>query len=127
MKFLIFFLIFSNLTFDNNFYSFKINYGSEDCELGIIIEPETPPIGPNAFSVDSEGNIYIADPVNSSIKILSVKEGKISRVIPFKGLYDDLMVSPEGDIYILKRDSSEILKIEKSGKVHSLKLEPGVS
>jgi hypothetical protein len=126
IKFFLFLPLLSSLSFSHKFYSFTINYGSGTGELGIIFEPETPPIGPFAFSTDNEGNIYISDPVNSSIKIFSFKEGKISGAIPFKGLYDDLMVSPLDEIYILKRDSSEILKIEKNGKISSLNFD-GIS
>ncbi len=125
MKIFLIFLIL-NLFSNQKFSSFTINYGSEENEIGIIFEPETPPIGPHSFSVDKSGNIYISDPVNSSIKIFSC-DGKFLKVIPFKDFYDDLMVSPDGDIFILKRDSSEIINIKKDGKINRIKIETEIS
>lgn len=108
------------------FYTFTINYGFQEDEIGIIVEPETPPLGPLSFSADGNGNIYIADPVNSSIKVFSM-QGKLLKIVSFKGFYDDLIVTPEGEIYILKRDSSEVLRIEADGRIISFRISPEIS
>ncbi len=126
MQIFLVFIFLLNFSLEQKFSSFTINYGAEENEVGIVIEPEILPIGPHSFSVDKNGNIYIADPVNSSIKVFSNK-GKILKVIPFKDFYDDLMVSPDGDIFILKRDSSEIISIKTDGKKDTIRIEPEIS
>ncbi|MGQ9617371.1 MAG: hypothetical protein ACUVUG_00235 [Candidatus Aminicenantia bacterium] len=105
------------------FTSYTINYGSEKEELGLYIGYEVPPIGPYSFSVDFDGNLCIADPVNSSVKIFSSKERKVLGIIPLKGFYDDLTVSGEGEIYILDRSSSQILKVGKNGSKRIIKID----
>lgn len=128
MKFIsILLILFLVQASDLKFHSFTIPYGSGKEELGILIEPETPPIGPSSFSVDRDGNIYIADPVNSSIKVFSGKEGKLLKFIPFKGFPDDIAVSENEDIYILDRTSSEIFIIRPDGKQESKRIESDFS
>lgn len=107
--------------------TYIINYGSGDDEIGLLIEPEAPPVGPCSFSVDSRGNIYIADPVNSSIKVFSGKEKKLLKIVSFKGFPDDIAVSEDGGIYILDRTSSEIFIIRPDGKQESKKIESDFS
>lgn len=124
--FILYFLLtpFSDLKL---YLSYTINYGSSDEELGLYIEPETPPIGPHAFSVDSEGNLYIADPVNSSIKIFSGREKKVLKIFSVKDFYDDLSVSPSGDIYLLNRSSSEIIRIDRKEEREKFKVEQNLA
>ncbi len=106
--------------------SYSINYGFGKDELGLIFENEVPPIGPNSFCVDGEGNIYISDPVNSSIKIFSGRERRVIKTFYIKGIYDDLSVTSEGDIFLLKRESSEIIQIKKDGKKLSIRVRPEI-
>lgn len=128
MIFFILYFFLNSLSSDLKLYlSYIINYGSADEELGLYIEPETPPVGPHAFSVDPEGNLYIADPVNSSIKIFSGKKKKVLKIFSVKDFYDDLSVSPSGDIYLLKRASSEIIRMDRNGERGKFKIESNLT
>lgn len=128
MKLILILLILNLLqTSHLKFHSFTIPYGSGREELGILIEPEVPPMGPCSFSIDSNGSIYIADPVNSSIKVFSGKEGKLLRVVSLNLIPDDIAISKNGEIYVLDRSSSEIFKIKPDGKFESEKIEPEFS
>lgn len=89
-------------------------YGKSTENFGIRIEKE--PIGPYSFAVKSEdGSIYIPDPVNGNIKVVSTS-GVIEQVIPFRGYYDDIRVDGNGNIYILDRSGERVLYINSDGK-----------
>lgn len=123
MKIFSILLILSFLQLDElKFNSYTIPYGSGKDELGLFLEPESPPIGPCAFSVDEEGSIYIADPVNSSIKVFSSSGMKLLKIIPFKGFPDDISVSKNGKIYVLDMSSSEIFEIDVDGRIEGFKI-----
>ena len=91
-------------------------YGKGSEYFGIEGVEKGEPIGPYSFAVKNpDGSIYIPDPVNGNIKVIS-SSGSIERMIPFKGYYDDLRVDENGNIYILDRAGQRVIYLDPEGK-----------
>ncbi len=92
------------------------SYGKTPSSFGLI-KGNTEPIGPYSFAVgDPENNIYIPDPVNGNIKIVSSTTGYINKIIHFTGYFDDIRVDKDGRIYLLDRTGQRIIQLDGSGK-----------
>ncbi len=91
-------------------------YGKGPENFGISGVEKGEPVGPYSFAIGGPINsIYIPDPINKDIKIVSLS-GDIERSIPFKGYFDDIRVDREGNIYILDRMGQRILVLNEKGK-----------
>lgn len=108
-------------------YFYVLEYGPSAQEIGILVEEETPRLGPYAFSVARNGEIYIADPVNGCVKVFSVKKGMMERAISIEGLYDDLMVDERGNLFLLDRVASRILKVSLRGEKSAIPIPPAMA
>jgi len=94
-------------------YSWVVSYGAGENELGIEALKETPRLGPCAFSVNA-GKIYILDAVNSAVKVFSREKGRVESAIAVEGVYDDLMVNGQGELFLLDPGTPRLLKIGQS-------------
>ncbi len=92
-------------------------YSKGESSFGLKVKSEEEPIGPYSFAIGGpENNIYITDPVNGFIKVISATTGDIVQNIPFKGYYDDIRVDRQGMIYILDRTGQRIISLAEDGK-----------
>ncbi len=97
-------------------------YGKAPSTFGLKKAEEIEPVGPYSFAIGGPNNdIYIPDPVNGNIKIISSTTGDVIQTVNFSGYFDDIRVDKTGKIYILDRTGARIIEIDKSGK--SLKID----
>lgn len=78
-----------------------IAYGTEKGMVGIFSVEDHPRLGPESFSNDVEGNVYICDGVNERIQVFS-PNGKHLFTIPLEngGTASDIAVDRFGIIYV---------------------------
>ncbi len=89
-----------------NSYNFinigHLDYGSNDNQIGLLLEPGVPPTGPESFWVDDKGRIYVCDTANKKIKLFSAKGEFIDQVsVNFK--CNDVAVDDQNNIFVMDR------------------------
>jgi hypothetical protein len=101
----------------------KSKVGSNDSELGFMTLKNGETIVPSAITIDSNGNIYIADIANDRIQKYD-KDGKflfkINMHIKRKKWYkiiDDLSVDNANNLYVASRHEGKIDKYSPEGKL----------
>jgi sugar lactone lactonase YvrE len=72
--------------------------------------------GPYAVTVDSAGNLYVADWRNFSIRKVS-PGGAVSTVLAGLNYPEDVAVDAAGNLYIADSHDNEVLKVSSSGNV----------
>lgn len=93
------------------------SYGKAPTSFGISKVEEEEPTGPYSFAIGGPDNsIYIPDPVNGDIKVISSSTGDIVKTIKFTGYFDDIRVDKSGRIYILDRTGERIIRLDETGK-----------
>lgn len=102
--------------------AFKSKVGSKDGEVGFMTLKNGETIVPSAITIDSNGNIYIADIANDRIQKFD-KNGKflfkINMHIKRKKWYkiiDDLSVDNADNLYMASRHEGKIDKYSPEGK-----------
>jgi hypothetical protein len=93
--------------------SFILDYGYGPYQLGLLRGGEIPPLGPNAFAVDKNGDIFIADPINDGLKVFSPGQGRMIKFLYVPGIYDDILPDRDGNVFLLERTSAQIIKIDQ--------------
>ena len=78
-----------------------IAYGREKESVGMVSIKDFPRLGPESFSNDSEGNLYICDTVNQRIQIF-LPDGKYKFTIPLEDgmTASDIAIDRFGLIYV---------------------------
>lgn len=108
----------------------KAAVGSRDGEIGYLRNSADDWVEPAAITVDSYGNIYIADIVNERI-VKFDKYGKFKSKIAFDvqkkryaGTVSDLAADLSGNLYVASRHEKKIFKYTSDGKpIFSINLE----
>lgn len=91
------------------------HYGKGPEHFGIRGIKKGEPVGPYSFAIGGPlRNIYIPDPINGDIKVVSMS-GTIEDRIPFEGYFDDIRVDERGNIYILDRMGERIIVLSEKG------------
>jgi serine/threonine protein kinase, bacterial len=76
-----------------------------------VVLPFTGLSSPTGVAVDSVGDVYVADGVNS--QVLKLAAGHTQAVVPFTGLShpNGVAVDGVGDVYVVDRGNSRVLKL----------------
>lgn len=93
-----------------------IVYGREKESVGLLSIEGLPPIGPESFSNDSEGNLYICDTVNQRIQIF-LPDGNHKFTIPLKKgvTASDIAIDRFGLIYLYDDVQGKLYQYDKKG------------
>ena len=95
----------------------NIAYGKEKGMVGIISEEDHPRIGPESFSNDIEGNIYICDRVNERIQVFSPNGLNLFTISLGNGsTVSDIAVDRYGLIYVYDIQG-KLYQYDKKGKL----------
>lgn len=79
----------------------EIAYGKEEEMVGMVYVQDQPRLGPESFSNDSEGNLYVCDGVNQRIQIFSQNGKHQSTIFLEKGMRaSDVAIDRSGFIYV---------------------------
>lgn len=99
----------------------NITYGRGKESVGLLSIKDGPRLGPESFSNDSEGNIYICDTVNHRIQIFS-PHGNHKFTIPLKKeiMASDIAIDRFRNIYIYDDVQGKLYQYDKKG--NSLKI-----
>ncbi len=108
----------------------KAAVGSRDGEIGYLRNSADDWVEPAAITVDTDGNIYIADIVNERIVKID-KYGKFKSNVTFDvphkryaGIVSDLATDLSGNLYVASRHEKKIFKYTSDGKpIFSINLE----
>jgi sugar lactone lactonase YvrE len=77
-----------------------VKYGRAEGELGMVHEQGRPPVGPEAFAVDSDGGILVADVVNQRV-VAYARDGSYLRSISVPGVaLGDVAADRQGRLYV---------------------------
>lgn len=77
-----------------------LKYGVGEGELGMVREPEHPPVGPESFAVGKDGSILVADVVNQRVAVYA-RDGSYLRSINLPGIaLGDVMADDQGRVYV---------------------------
>ena len=94
-------------------------WGDGDGKVGIYDTSSSadagPSIGPNSFSVDENGNIYVLDTVNGRVLRFD-PNGVYGNSITIAPIWPDDIGVRNGNIYIFDIGSKKILKYDLTGK-----------
>jgi len=89
-----------------NLYNFinigHLDYGSNDDQIGILLEPGVPPAGPESFWVDDKGRVYVCDTTNKKIKLFSA-QGKFVDQVSVNFKCNDVAVDDQNNIFVMDR------------------------
>lgn len=96
-----------------------LQYGSADDQIGLIIEDNMPPSGPESFWVDNAGFIYVCDSVNKQVKKIN-PAGKImaQKAVDFSA--NDIAVDNSGNIFLFDRSRRVIQQFSADGKTDEI-------
>jgi hypothetical protein len=96
----------------------EISYGKEKGKLGLFLIKGLPRRGPESFTNDIEGNLYICDTVNQKIQIYS-QGGDFLYEIPLKeGMTaSDIATDESGNIYIYDDLQGRLYQYDKKGNL----------
>lgn len=101
----------------------KNKVGYKDGELGFKAFKNGEAVVPSAITIDSNGNIYIADVINNRVQKFN-KQGKFLSKIRFtvnrklfEWIIDDLATDSTNNLYIASRHEMKINKYNSDGKL----------
>jgi hypothetical protein len=102
-----------------------IRYGSEEGMVGMIKGNEHAALGPQSFTVDRNGNIFLADLVNERVVVYS-SDGTYLRTIDMTGfVLHDIIVDDSGNIYSYDHTRRTLFQHDAQGALkNSLQLNP---
>jgi hypothetical protein len=122
-----FVLIFINVSFSQSYISkemLRVNWGGETGKLGLFYGgPEPSYDFPKDMTIDSKGNVYIADYVNKRIVKYNNKGEFIANLGEGYGdvrsdtFFDNLGIDGDGNIYSFDRHNRNIVKFNSNGNV----------
>jgi len=94
----------------------NIPYGPEKESVGFLSIKNLPRRGPESFSNDTQGNLYICDTVNTRIQILSPIGDHLYAIPLEEGMVaSDIAVDRFGYIYIYDSDRGKLYQYDKKG------------
>ena len=95
----------------------KASCGSGPNDLGCSIPEEALPEGPMSFVVDTAGNIYILDQVNSRVQVFD-QNGKRIKTISIPGkTFEDLALSQSGNLILLDLLHKVVIFLDSGGAI----------
>lgn len=96
----------------------NIVYGREKESIGMLIAREVPRSGPESFSVDTEGNVYIADTVNQRIQVYSANGNHQYEITLKEGIVaSDVAIDKIGHVYIYDDLQGKLYQYDKKGNL----------
>lgn len=95
-----------------------IAYGREKGNVGMLSDKTSNREGPESFSHDADGNLYICDTVNRSIQIFS-SNGEYLRTISLGPEIEanDITLDNYGSIYVYNDQHGRLYQFDKNGDV----------
>lgn len=94
-----------------------ISYGREKESLGFFSIKDLPRRGPESFSNDAEGNLYICDTVNRRIQLFSPNGSYLYEISLRGGMEaNDIAVDKFGNIYVYDDMQGELYQYDKKGE-----------
>ncbi|MDM8560051.1 alpha/beta fold hydrolase [Candidatus Parabeggiatoa sp. HSG14] len=99
--------------------STNYGWGKQPEQFGLQEGEEIETFGPHTYSVDSQGNMYVVDTINSKIKVLNDK-GRYQRNIDFTGWASDIMTGRNNKLFILDNDSLIIQPVRGKATQHQI-------
>ena len=99
-------------------FDLDLPYGRGPGHLGLHYQSDQPPRGPESFSSDAEGNLYLCDTINQKISIWSPRQRAFTEFfLPTDISPNDIALDRWGQIYIFDDLNGNLHQIDKSGNV----------
>lgn len=98
-----------------------IAYGREKENVGMLSDKKSNREGPESFSLDAEGNLYICDTVNRSIQVFS-SNGEQLRAISLGQEIEanDIALDHYGSLYVYNDRDGRLYQYDKKGDLQSM-------
>jgi hypothetical protein len=94
-----------------------ITYGRDKSDVGSMINKDHFREGPESFTNDEDGNVYICDTVNRSIKIFSSHGANLGEIALGQTMSASDMVVSSGYLYLYDDPHGKLYQIDRSGNV----------
>jgi hypothetical protein len=96
----------------------SVDYGIGKERVGMLLVKSLPPLGPESFSNDSEGNLYICDTVNHRIQVFS-PDGNYKFTVPLNKriMANDIAIDNLAFIYVYDDLQGKLYQYDKFGDV----------
>ncbi len=79
----------------------RLTWGAGPGQAGLDVQPSGVRVGPTAFDVDHEGNVYLLDQVNDRIQVFD-RQGTLTDLVPMElGAEGDIAVAEDGTLYLI--------------------------
>jgi hypothetical protein len=99
-------------------FDLDLPYGRGPGHLGLHYLTDQPPRGPESFSSDAEGNLYLCDTVNQKISIWSPRRRSFTEFsLSTEISPNDIALDSRGQIYVFDALKGKLHQIDKSGNV----------
>ena len=99
-------------------FDLDLPYGQGPGALGLQDRLDQPPRGPESFSSDAEGNLYLCDTVNRKISIWSPLRRFFTEILlPTDISPNDIVLDSRGRLYIFDDHNGKLHQLDKSGSI----------